>query len=354
MEENADNATPPKSDYPITENPASAGTSMNCSKIAELIRESSDKSSSTTLERSTSWDEGAVANKGSGHEDTILRSQSLPYEESAGMGGSAVGGSPRAMAKMAVVNEEESTAILQNEKPSLIRKLSGGAMSRPNVFPNPTLASTPPNGILRSNPINGVHRPEPVKRDTSNQPETLETKRSIKRVVLSRDQSAVSRRLKEQQGLGGSGAYMNNNGGGARVLSRLTKSEMLDQKLSVEINKLGLYDTYNARSLSYGVPPLDRMATEDVLTSLIDDGDLDNSEPVAPVIGLMAPPKPMAERITTIDAIAMDIHDNGDKDSSDWEGLDLIEEPEPDVAVAVPNNSGVNPDIAEKWLKGET
>merc|ERR1719203_273389 len=248
---------------------------MDYFKIAELIRGWSDKSSSTTLERSTSLDEGAVANNGnSGYKDTILKSKSLPYEETGGMGGAVVGGSPRV--EMAVANEEESTPAAV--KPSLFRKLSGGALTR-----NASLTSTPPNGILRPNPINGVHRPDPVKRDTSNQPETVETKRSIKRVVLSRDQSAVSRRLKEEQGLGG---------GGARVSSRLTKSEMLDRKLSVGMNQLELHDaaTNNARSLSYGVPPLDRERTEDVLASFINDDS-----------GLVAPAPPMAERLSSIE-----------------------------------------------------
>jgi len=348
-------APPPPSASPTIENPASAGTSMDYSKIAELIRESSDKSSSTTaMERSSSWDEGGNRESmtESGYEDGILRSKSMPHEESGGIGG----GSPRSMGEMAVVNEEEhdstpatAAVIHQNaRKPSLLRKLSGGKMAQ-NKFATPAT----PNGILRPG-LNGVYRPEPVKRDTSNQPETFETKRSIKRVVLSRDQSAVSRRLKEQQGLGMAGPNINTNA--TRVSSKLTKSEMLDRKMSVEINKLGLYDSSanNARSLSYGVPPLDRMTTDDVLASLIDDDDL-NSLPSGSA-GLMQPPKPMAGRVTTIDAIAMDIHANGSKNSGEWEdALEFIEEPDGVDVTAVSNNpSGVNADIAEKWLKGET
>ncbi|KAL3940238.1 MAG: hypothetical protein SGARI_001063 [Bacillariaceae sp.] len=45
---------------------------------------------------------------------------------------------------------------------------------------------------------NVIPRPTMVKRDTSNQNETYETKPSIKRAALNRDQSATSNRLKEQ------------------------------------------------------------------------------------------------------------------------------------------------------------
>merc|ERR1719296_181369 len=116
--------------------------------------------------------------------------------------------------------------------------------------------ASPPNGIVRPSPLHGndnIHRPEPVKRDTSNQPETLETKRSIKRVVLSRDQSAVARRLKEEQQLrvgfvggatGGDGRPKPLTG---RASSKMTKAEMIDRKLSVELNKLGLDDDMENR-----------------------------------------------------------------------------------------------------------
>ena len=54
---------------------------------------------------------------------------------------------------------------------------------------------------------------------------------SMKRVVLSRDQSEVARRLKEEQWSGFNG--------GAGVSSKLTKAQMLDRQMSVEMNMLG-------------------------------------------------------------------------------------------------------------------
>lgn len=346
---------------PPSENPASAGTSQDYSKIAELIRDSSDKSS--TVERSSSMDEGGKSNEE--YEDGILRSKSMPTGESGDVGGSVP------------VIPGGSSASGQTRKPSLLRKLSGGNMSR-----NSPSAATPPNGIIRPSAVhaNNVHRPDMVKRDTSNQPETFETKRSIKRVVLSRDQSAVSRRLKEEQGfLANSNPHhppnvkvgfdsATNAGGigrpklGSRVSSKLTKSEMLDRKLSVEMNKLGL-DGLDDN----GVPALDRMTTGDFM-SMIDDSSSELPSPSPTITELINnpsdssvadgaeapyPPPMMGERVTTIDAIAMDIA-NG-KPESEWvDTLDLINE-EGGVDEDLPSGgSGINADIAEKWLKGET
>ena len=52
-------------------------------------------------------------------------------------------------------------------------------------------------GANSSNKSN-LPRPSMVKRDTSNQNETCETKPSIKRAALNRDNSAAANRLKEQ------------------------------------------------------------------------------------------------------------------------------------------------------------
>lgn len=206
-------------------------------------------------------------------------------------------------------------------KPNLLRKLSGGGMAR-NI---PVLAP-----VVKPTDGGSVCRPEPVKRETSNQPESLETKRSIKRVVLSRDQSAVSRRLKEEQNM--------------RPGSRLSKAQLLDRKMSVEINKLGLEDRLSS------VPSLDRMTTEDVLATLIDDGDELGSPLSSP------PPPPMGDsgRVTTIDAIARDIHSGNRATTGDWDDtLELMNEPAPVVHLNG-ESGGINADIAEKWLKGET
>ena len=256
--------------------------------------------------------------KGKRDEDEIPRSQSLPYEDS----GSAVG-----RPEGAEGTEEDDKRATPS---GLMRKLSGGAMAVTNV--------QPPNGILRPEGC----RPDLAKRDTSNQPETLETKRSVKRVVLSRDQSHVSRRLKAEQLA--AQAIKEVPAMRSRVSSNISKAD-IDRKLSVEINKLGLEDISDSNGASI---PLDRMTTEDVLGSLIDDDELGSPNPQ------MDPPEPIAEggRLTTIDAIAMDIA-NGES-GNEWEAtLDLVNEPGP---VAVPNreSAGVNADIAEKWLAGET
>jgi hypothetical protein len=262
----------------------------------------------------------------------------MPYEES----GSAMEG---------VTGEDDlkpAAASRQNvQKPSLLRKLSGGgAMARNNAVVRPPTTE----------PVNhSFCRPEPVKRDTSNQPETLETKRSIKRVVLSRDQSAVSRRLKEEQKTKGS----------SQSMSRLKRAELIDRKLSVEINKLGL-DDYHYSALGSGgaFPPLDRMTTEDVLASWIDDDEqqpqLGSPSPPtgSPLWGGPSPPPPLGEgdRMTTIDAIAIDIANGNQSTGDDWEDtLDLMDEPIVTAPVVHNGDSGgVNADIAEKWLKGET
>lgn len=269
-----------------TENPAAAGTSQDYSKIAELFRESSDISSSDMKGPSDSPIER-------GNADFSPK----PNDDS----------KPPA----------ESTVL----KSCLIRKLSGGG--------------TLPNSILRQQPINNVniHRPDAVKRETSNQTETVETKRSIKRVVLSRDQSEAARRLKEKQ-------FARCEDGEARVSSKLTKAEMLDRKLSVEMNMLGLNDR-----------ELDRMSTEDGLASFLEDSGLCSPSPMSGTPTLDDyPPEVIGKnnRVTTIDAIALEIANGTSPDEWD-DALDLIVE-EDEIA----DPSGVSPDIAEKWLKGDT
>mmetsp|Transcript_11013 Transcript_11013/g.20506 ORF Transcript_11013/g.20506 Transcript_11013/m.20506 type:complete len:899 (+) Transcript_11013:268-2964(+) len=300
------------SSAPPSENPGSAGTSQDYSKIAELIRDSSDKTRSNSMDDSN-------AGRSAGYEDTIPRSKSMPYEDSPRM-------SDMEGRKEEDVSNPGAASSPRVQKPSLLRKLSGGAMVRPVAVLAP---------VVR--PIDGgsVHRPEPVKRDTSNQPETLETKRSIKRVVLSRDQSAVSRRLKEEQ----------KTRPGSRL--SLTRAQLIDRNLSVEINKLGLEDRHSAFSL-------DRMTTEDVLTSLIDDDGEDQ-------FGSLSSAQPLermgeGERVTTIDAIAMDIHRGNDPSLGDWDdALEIMNEPAPVVhTLRTAESAGVSTDIAEKWLKGET
>lgn len=301
--------------------------------------------------------DGHGIDHGGNYEDTIQRSKSMPYPGLAGGSTSentAFPSPPRNIQTrkkpMAVekgaemdeaVSDEEYRANLPSNnvmRPSLLRKLSGGGVHRNN-----SIATAP----------DGVRRPEPIKRDTSNQPESLETKRSIKRAVLSRDHSAVATRLKEQQKLKWEVSVEDSdhdelNDGKAKVSSRLSKAELLDRKLSVEINKLGLSDNHIS---------LDRMCTEDVLASLIDDNDLeeslmDDNDLEYALAPLKSTPKPLSanDRVTTIDAIAMDIANGRSQPFEVDDALSLIMENGP---VAEPTLDTVNEDIAEKWLRGE-
>lgn len=297
----------------VVVDPAMAGTSQDYSKIAELIgRDSSEKSSL----KSISWDPSNNKNSaGGGDDDTaILRSKSMPYDGKSD--GSTTANGSSSIAKPG----------------SLIRKLSGGALAKSNNTDAGALQ--PPDGIMRPEPS----RPEHVKRETSNQPETLETKRSVKRVVLSRDQSAVARRLKDEQKTK------------ASVSSKLSKAELLDREMSVELNKLALNNMSEDANGDDDdmAPSLNRMTTEDIMACLIDEDELgggsrrSNLQP--------APLGTINDRVTTLDAIALDIATGNDSDDDDeWDdALDLVNEPESQEGV------GVNADIAEKWLKGET
>jgi len=289
----------------LREDPASAGSSQDYSKLAELIRDSSDSTTATPIDRSTSWVE---TGKVSGYEDNIRRTMSMPQRDS----GRDIAAPNEETAKQ----ERDSKPATENNgyKSSLMRKLSGGGMA----INNP---ASPLDGILR-NPSPDYHRPDAVKRDTSNQP----VERSMKRVVLSRDQSEVARRLKEEQWSG-----FNGEGGG--VSSKLTKAEMIDRQMSVEMNMLGLDDR-----------TLDRGTTEGFLRSFLDSSssDLGAPSPIFETTSSMesSPPKLMGrtDGVTTIDEIALDIVDG--KPPEEWDDtLDL---------------EGLKNDIAERWLKGET
>jgi len=325
-----------KSSSVSSTDPTSAGTSQDYSKIAELIRDSSDKTRSNSLDESNRGSRSA-----SDYEDTIPRSKSMPHDESGAAEKDAAPSKPTAVAAANLAASDKPATHQPNvQKPNLLRKLSGGGVARTNVAPPPVDGA--------------VCRPDPVKRDTSNQPESLETKRSIKRVVLSRDQSAVARRLKEEQQTKG--------------LSKAKRAELLDRKLSVEINKLGLDDHHRPISEgSTGFPRLDRMTTEDVLASFIADdinellpeestARIGSPGPKSPRLSAKAPPTPLGEgdRVTTIDAIAMDLASGKRQSLGDLDDtLDLINEAAP-VVHGGEVSGGVDPDIADKWLKGET
>lgn len=254
-----------------------AGTSQDFTRIASLIRDSSEGS---TLARSSSADESGRAS--SDHE--IKQSHSMPLQ-SEGAFPTPPKNAPR-----------DSPASKNVRKPSLLKKLSGGSIQN-------TAPVAAPNGALR---------PEPVKRDTSNQPESMETKRSTKRVILSRDKSAIAKSLKEAQRQKDEAAALNPKVG-------ISRAE-LDRNLSVEMNKLGLNSNV----------PLDRMTTTDVLGEIFDVSDLAAQNDLAGVDAL-----------------------GGRLQSVEWDDtlnnllLEGSNESEPD-----PGAVAVNEDIAARWISG--
>jgi hypothetical protein len=321
-----------------------AGSPQDFTKIADLMSQEEDETkneekmsrsnsnSSRSIDRSNSWGGyerkhslvlrdtsiGSFApfdaedNVDGGFDETaIQRSKSMPYSNNESEDSFPSPPQPIQTRKKPDCVEKEASPVEgagtgATDKPSLMRKISGGGL---RGAPIPTL--------------DDVHRPEPVKRDTSNQPESMETKRSVKRVVLSRDKSAVSRSLKEEQNRKASP-------------SGPMKVELIDRNLSVEINKLGLGD----RPVS-----LSRLTTDQMLTSLLDDDDLQNS--------LLEPQHlTLDDRLPTIDSVAMGIASGERTRSCDIDdALELITE---DKTVSVDAPSAVNEDIAAKWLKGDS
>ncbi|KAL3804703.1 hypothetical protein HJC23_008518 [Cyclotella cryptica] len=322
-----------------------AGSPQDFTKIASLMGEEEDEikrddekmsrsgsNSTNSIERSSSWGGyerknslvaretsiGSFApydvlngeDNGDTLDDTLIqRSKSMPHPKPYDNNIFPSPPLPIQNRKKPEIVEKKASPVEQDaEKPSLLRKISGGGMHPP-----------PPPA-----PRDGVYRPEPVKRDTSNQPESPETKRSTKRVVLSRDASAISRTLKEEQLK-------------KAVSSKLSKAELIDRNLSIEINKLGLGD----RPTSLG-----RMTTDQLLNSLLDD-DIQNS---------LLDPQPLTldDRVPTIDAIAMGIASGQRTQSCDMDdALGLIMD-DTDDAVVADAPSAVNEDIAAKWIRGES
>jgi len=123
-------------------------------------------------------------------------------------------------------------------------------------------------------------RPEIIKRDTSNQCETLETKSSVKRAALNRDNSLASNRLKQEYLPEYYNAKFNSD---VEVKSLSTNLELssLDPKSTSE---------ENLKPKSLGAD--DRVSTVDAIT-----------------MALMAKPEPLltGDRISTIDALDLDL-----------------------------------------------
>ena len=271
-----------------------AGTSQDFTRLASLIRDTTEGS---TLARSSSADEGS--GRASSTDQTIQKSHSMPLQSEG-----AFPSPPKNDLERKQIGGESPTSK-HVRKPSLMKKISGGSLQN-------TAPVAAPNGALR---------PEPVKRDTSNQPETMETKRSTKRVILSRDKSAIAKSLKEAQRQQDEAAKLSPKLG-------LSKAE-LDRNLSVEMNKLGLNSDMPQM--------LDRMTTTDVLGEIFDDGDITASAQTG---------------LTGVDALPGDIYNGGSRlQSVEWDDtLNLLvegsHESEPDPAVAV------NEDVAARWISG--
>ena len=287
------------------------GTSQDFKKIAKLFRDTTEG----TLNRSHSADDSNESKRSADEQGVIQKSHSMPVENELSGFPSPPKNSP---SKKQTDGEMSSSASKDVRKPSLMKKISGGSLQSSGTSP-----VTAPEGAIR---------PEPVKRDTSNQPETLETKRSTKRVILSRDKSAIAKSLKEAQ---------RQKDEGVKLSSKLSKAD-LDRKLSVEINKLGLNDT---------PIPLDRMTTTDVLESLMDDENLASP--------LSQPPESLSDndRVDSIDVVAQDIYNGGNRlQSVEWDDtLDLLVQGSDDAnADPDPSAVAVNDDIAARWISGES
>ena len=274
------------------------GTSQDFTRLASLIRDSTEGS---TLARSSSADESGRVSS----DHSIQKSHSMPLQ-------SEEGGFP-SPPKNASARKEiggESPASQHVRKPSLLKKLSGGSLQN-------TTPVAAPNGALR---------PEPVKRDTSNQPETLETKRSTKRVILSRDKSAIAKSLKEAQRQKDEAAVLNPKLG-------LPKAD-LDRNLSVEMNKLGLNNDNMPQFL-------DRMTTTDVLGEIFDDRDLESAHMQA------------QNDLDNADALAHDMYNGGSRlQSEEWDDtLNLLVEGS-NESEADPGVVAVDEDVAARWISG--
>lgn len=285
------------------------GTSQDFTKIAKLFRDTTEG----TLNRSSSADDSNEGKRSADEQGVIQKSHSMPVENDKLSGFPSP---PKNSSSKKQTDGEMSSASKDVRKPSLMKKISGGSLQN-------TSPVTAPEGAIR---------PDPVKRDTSNQPETLETKRSTKRVILSRDKSAIAKSLKEAQ---------RQKDEGVKLSSKLSRAD-LDRKLSVEINKLGLNDT---------PIPLDRMTTTDVLESLMDDENLASP--------LSQPPESLSDndRVDSIDVVAQDIYNGGNRlQSVEWDDtLDLLVQGSDDAnADPDPSAVAVNDDIAARWIHGES
>eukprot|EP00574_Skeletonema_japonicum_P011523 CAMPEP_0201719106 /NCGR_PEP_ID=MMETSP0593-20130828/4408_1 /ASSEMBLY_ACC=CAM_ASM_000672 /TAXON_ID=267983 /ORGANISM="Skeletonema japonicum, Strain CCMP2506" /LENGTH=716 /DNA_ID=CAMNT_0048209497 /DNA_START=401 /DNA_END=2551 /DNA_ORIENTATION=+ len=277
-----------------------AGTSQDFTRLASLIRDTSEGS---TLARSSSADESGRGSSDHG----IKQSYSMPLQ-----GEGAFPSPPKNASERKQIGGD-SPASKHVRKPSLLKKLSGGTLQN-------TTPVAAPNGALR---------PEPVKRDTSNQPESLETKRSTKRVILSRDKSAIAKSLKEAQRQQEEAAMLSPKLG-------LSKTQ-LDRNLSVEMHKLGLGGSDNETdkpdlNSDINMPQMvDRMTTTDVLGEIFDDSELASG----------------------VDELDQAMFNGGSRlQSVEWDStLNLLVEGSNE---SEPDSGAVNEDVAARWISSGT
>jgi hypothetical protein len=314
-----------------------AGSPQDFTKIADLMgqedekMERSNSAGSKSIDRSSSW--GGYERKHS----LVLRDTSIgsfaPFDTNEEVGAEFDETAIQRSKSMPFRNNDDGSfpsppqPAQTRKKPECVEKEASPVEGGQNNADKPSLMRKISGGGLRGAPVpdlDGVVRPEPVKRDTSNQPESLETKRSVKRVVLSRDMSAVSRTLKEEQ---------NRKAGAA---TGPMKADLIDRNLSVEMNKLGFGD----RPTSFS-----RLTTDQMLTSMLDD-DVQNSL-------LETQPLTLNDRLPTLDTVALGIAAGERTQSCELDdALELIMED--DKAVTTDAPIAVNEDIAAKWLKGDS
>jgi len=162
--------------------------------------------------------------------------------------------------------------------------------------PVPGADTSPKRGDSASD---NVPKPQIVKRDTSHQNENYETKPSVKRAALNRDNSLASNRLKQE--------YM---------------PELLEQKFDAEQAVRSLSTNFEQSTIDNDRPkpkPLsERVSTMDVIA-----------------MDLMARPEPIMKdgRVSTIDALDLDL-DGDPLLKLDQRAVDMEELPRPRVLEA--------------------
>ena len=164
---------------------------------------------------------------------------------------------------------------------SIARTWSGGNPGASYGLPygdKPSLAGSADTSPVRARGADIVPKPQIVKRDTSNQNESYDTKPSIKRAALNRDNSLASNRLKQE--------YM------PEYFNRTFDAEKEVRRLSTNL-ELSKIDVARPKPKPLGAG--ERMTTMDIIT-----------------MDLIAKPVPIMkdDRLTTMDALALTLEDD--------------------------------------------